>query len=109
MRKISSAIFAYLTDWKNLLVHAIVGVVLLLVLFIAPLPVYVQAPYPDRGRRLQHRTDTGRTAPRRARSVIRKDVHLQRAGFRLAGGATTRCRAGYFDLLDMPEGRSRRP
>jgi hypothetical protein len=42
MRKISSAIFAYLTDWKNLLVHAIVGVVLLLVLFIAPLPVYVR-------------------------------------------------------------------
>lgn len=42
LKKISGAILGYLSDWKNLAVHAIAGVVLVLVLFIVPLPLYVR-------------------------------------------------------------------
>jgi hypothetical protein len=42
MKKISKALFGYVSDWKNLLVHAIAGVILVLVIFVEPLPVYVR-------------------------------------------------------------------
>ncbi|MEI7649847.1 MAG: hypothetical protein WCJ47_09115 [Methanomicrobiales archaeon] len=41
-KKISKAIHSYVFDWKNLLIHAIAGVVLVLVIFVVPLPVYVR-------------------------------------------------------------------
>jgi hypothetical protein len=42
INKISNAVYAYVSDWKNLLIHAIAGVVLVLVIFIVPLPLYVR-------------------------------------------------------------------
>lgn len=42
IKKISKAIHSYISDWKNLLIHAIAGVVLVLVIFVVPLPVYVR-------------------------------------------------------------------
>jgi nicotinamide riboside transporter PnuC len=42
LKKISKAIQSYVSDWKNLLIHAIAGVVLVLVIFVVPLPVYVR-------------------------------------------------------------------
>lgn len=40
--RISQAIYTYVSDWKNLLIHTITGVVMVLVIFIIPLPVYVR-------------------------------------------------------------------
>ena len=37
MGKIIKAIKAYLTDWKNLVVHAIVGIVLVYCMFFSPI------------------------------------------------------------------------
>lgn len=42
MNRIFTGIKAYLSDWKNWLVHSIVGVVLLLFLLFAPLDSYVR-------------------------------------------------------------------
>jgi len=42
IKKISKAIYTCLSDWKNLLTHAIAGVVLVLVIFVVPLPVYIR-------------------------------------------------------------------
>ncbi|MDO5844042.1 MAG: hypothetical protein Q4Q53_02715 [Methanocorpusculum sp.] len=35
-------IAAYLTDWKNLLAHALFGVVLLVIAIFAPIPIYAR-------------------------------------------------------------------
>lgn len=35
-------IAAYLTDWKNLLAHALFGVVLLVIAFFAPVPIWLR-------------------------------------------------------------------
>lgn len=41
MKKVLSAIIAYLKDWKNWLVHSIIGITILLVAFFLPVrPVY---------------------------------------------------------------------
>jgi len=42
MKRISQAIYAYVSNWKNLLIHTITGVVMVLVIFVVPLPVYVR-------------------------------------------------------------------
>ena len=39
--KIINAIWSYLKDWKNLLVHALIGVAILLAAFVIPVkPIY---------------------------------------------------------------------
>jgi hypothetical protein len=40
--KVLSAIIAYLKDWKNWLVHALIGILLLLIAFVFPLKVYMR-------------------------------------------------------------------
>ncbi len=41
MKKVFSAIWAYLKDWKNLLTHGLIGVAILVVAFVIPVsPVY---------------------------------------------------------------------
>lgn len=42
MKKILKGIHNYISDWKNLLVHTITGVVMLLIVFVLPLPSYVR-------------------------------------------------------------------
>lgn len=42
MNRIFKGIKAYLSDWKNWLVHSIVGVILLLFLLFAPLDPYIR-------------------------------------------------------------------
>ncbi|MCQ2976866.1 MAG: hypothetical protein MJ232_02520 [archaeon] len=40
--KILNGIKNYLTDWKNLLTHSLVGIALLLIAIYAPVPVWVR-------------------------------------------------------------------
>jgi predicted branched-subunit amino acid permease len=40
--KVLRALAAYLKDWKNLLAHAVVGVIILLVALLLPVPWYVR-------------------------------------------------------------------
>ena len=42
MKKIIIAIHDYLNDWKNLLVHAITGVIIILVALYLPVSIYVR-------------------------------------------------------------------
>ena len=42
MNRIFNGIKAYLSDWKNWLVHSVVGVILLLFLLFAPLSPYIR-------------------------------------------------------------------
>lgn len=42
MNRIFDGIKAYLLDWKNWLVHSVVGVILLLFLLFAPLSPYIR-------------------------------------------------------------------
>lgn len=42
LKKIGYGLKKYLTDWKNLAVHAIVGIILVYVVFLSPLPVWVR-------------------------------------------------------------------
>ncbi len=42
VKKAGKGIAAYLTDWKNLLAHALFGVVLLFIAFFAPVPIWVR-------------------------------------------------------------------
>lgn len=42
MNRIFTGIKAYLSDWKNWLVHSVVGVILLLFLLFAPLDPYIR-------------------------------------------------------------------
>lgn len=42
MNRIFDGIKAYLSDWKNWLVHSVVGVILLLFLLFAPLSPYIR-------------------------------------------------------------------
>lgn len=37
-----NAVIAYLKDWKNWLVHALIGVLLLLIAFVFPLKIYMR-------------------------------------------------------------------
>lgn len=42
LKKAGKGIAAYLTDWKNLLAHALFGVVLLVIAIFAPVPLWVR-------------------------------------------------------------------
>jgi len=42
MKKIIKAVYNYLKDWKNLLVHAITGVLILIVAIYLPVSVYIR-------------------------------------------------------------------
>ena len=42
LKEISDAVYGYLSDWRNLAVHAIAGVVLVVVIFVLPLPLYIR-------------------------------------------------------------------
>ncbi len=42
MKKVFTAILNYLKDWKNLLVHALVGVGLLLIALYLPVSIYIR-------------------------------------------------------------------
>ena len=42
MKKLIKAIHNYLSDWKNLLVHTLTGIAMLLIIFVIPLPSYVR-------------------------------------------------------------------
>ncbi|HJJ53666.1 MAG TPA: hypothetical protein O0X66_04090 [Methanocorpusculum sp.] len=41
-KKAGKGIAAYLTDWKNLLAHALLGCFLLLIAIIAPVPIWTK-------------------------------------------------------------------
>lgn len=42
MNRVIKGLRAYLTDWKNLLTHSIVGVVILLIALFAPVSPYIR-------------------------------------------------------------------
>lgn len=42
MKKIATAILNYLKDWKNLLFHAITGVLILIVAIYLPVSIYIR-------------------------------------------------------------------
>lgn len=42
VKKVGKGVATYLTDWKNLLAHALFGVVLLLIAIFAPVPIWVR-------------------------------------------------------------------
>jgi len=41
-KKAGKGLAAYLTDWKNLLAHALLGCLLLLIAIIAPVPIWAK-------------------------------------------------------------------
>ncbi|MDO9523183.1 MAG: hypothetical protein Q7J08_05660 [Methanocorpusculum sp.] len=41
-KKAGKGLAAYLTDWKNLLAHALLGCLLLLIAIIAPVPIWTK-------------------------------------------------------------------
>lgn len=41
-KKACKGLAAYLTDWKNLLAHALLGCLLLLIAIIAPVPIWAK-------------------------------------------------------------------
>ncbi len=45
MNRIIKGLKAYLTDWKNLLTHSIVGVAILLIAFFAPVSPYIRIAF----------------------------------------------------------------
>ncbi len=45
MNRITNGLKTYLTDWKNLLTHSIVGVVILLIAFFAPVTPYIRIAF----------------------------------------------------------------
>ena len=42
MKKTLKGIHNYISDWKNLLTHTITGIVMLLIIFVLPLPSYIR-------------------------------------------------------------------
>jgi hypothetical protein len=45
MNRIMNGIKAYLTDWKNLLIHSIVGVIILVIALFAPVSPYLRLAF----------------------------------------------------------------
>ncbi len=45
MNRVIKGLRAYLTDWKNLLTHSIVGVVILLIALFAPVSPYIRIAF----------------------------------------------------------------
>jgi len=42
MKKAIKGIHNYISDWKNLLTHTITGIVMLIIIFVLPLPSYIR-------------------------------------------------------------------
>lgn len=42
MKKITTAVHDYIKDWKNLLFHAITGVIILIVAIYLPVSIYIR-------------------------------------------------------------------
>jgi hypothetical protein len=45
MNRVIKGLRAYLTDWKNILTHSIVGVVILLIALFAPVSPYIRIAF----------------------------------------------------------------